>query len=415
MPREVRKRSLFSKLKNAPADFLLKVWEDYETVEWETVQTAVSWPLALSLNGLCVLLRLVSYFDTETDQIFNANGEPIDMSSKEKEQWFDLYKMVVEWLPRSFSSWVRAVEHLLLFVSVLNCFYLFTKTRRYHLFNAVPDVHPRSRNVRKVAFDDKLPSWSESFPGRIVFPLYQLFQRVNESEARTIWELNVWDPPVFAVNLFCWFSPMQVMIIHQMNSSNWLYTMVTAGVCMVMNTYLVHSYKNLVKDKEVLFGQVYNEYNLKLVHPKIFIRREERELEIHHDEEMDSPNQSFIPRAVSEFFSPSRPRRSDAVPELESTSSPGGRYSHSHTYMKSRLSRYSTFDDDEMDEVLEDEEDEQRYRLDNDGDKEVEEEVLDDDENEREPRDIGEVVAEDEKYVRSHLLQCLRHICFLNM
>lgn len=73
----------------------------------------ISWPLALSLNGLCVLLRLVSYFDTEMDQVINVNGEPIDMLSKEKEQWFDLYKMVVGWLPKSFSSWVRIilVEH----------------------------------------------------------------------------------------------------------------------------------------------------------------------------------------------------------------------------------------------------------------------------------------------------------------
>ncbi|RKP35807.1 hypothetical protein BJ085DRAFT_11452, partial [Dimargaris cristalligena] len=91
----------------------------------------------------------------------------------------------------------------------------------------------------------------------------------SRTQTRDILELDMWNPPILAKNLFIWFSPGQAVLIQSANASNWYYLFplsLTIGLQLrVVSTW----YEALVKDKQVLFGQMYNEYNYTYVHPRL--------------------------------------------------------------------------------------------------------------------------------------------------
>ncbi|RUS20250.1 hypothetical protein BC937DRAFT_95596 [Endogone sp. FLAS-F59071] len=267
-PRLVRRRPLAERLLSAPADWWLSLAERWESVEWDVIGGTLSWPTALMLNGLFVFVRLSRWFEEP------SGSTPVLRNSGTR--GYDSY-MSTKIKPSRFSFWLTLIEVFLLSVSFLNSLYVFTKTRRYTLLEAdivEPLTSPNARIVRLE--HDVSPAWAKTFPGNLIHALYcRLLARpsLDRSSAREIVELNVWDPPIFALKLFCWFSPIQAIILRGLDSENWQYFLPVAALVGAQMSYVVATYRIHLKDKQIIFASVMREYNEKLVNPRLFVRR----------------------------------------------------------------------------------------------------------------------------------------------
>jgi hypothetical protein len=66
------------------------------------------------------------------------------------------------------------------------------------------------------------------------------------------------------------FSPVQVAVLFAMDVNNWLLLLPIAS-CIALQLYVMaQAYGVLVHDKQILFEQVYSEYNDKFVYKRLF-------------------------------------------------------------------------------------------------------------------------------------------------
>ncbi|KAL7750805.1 hypothetical protein RI367_003762 [Sorochytrium milnesiophthora] len=296
----VRKRSWWDRASAYPGDMWLKIMEDYETFDWDRFHNALSWPVALGLNVLYLLCSIAASLDRSPSvgyplPLSFANNlaatkststiGTVPMAAGKGNVHVNVRKLALEdnivpfdidwqaWIPAGFYYWVWTVEALLCSISVGNALYLLTKTKRYYLFEADDDDPPRSSNARKVILNPTVPEWSHGFLGHLVWTFYQSITRAP-ANSRLVWQLSMWDPPIFALNLFCCFSPAQVMLLHRFQFSSFLSDLGLLILLPAMFIALAYKYRGLVNDKQIIFGQVYREYHTKLVNPRIFVRKE---------------------------------------------------------------------------------------------------------------------------------------------
>ncbi|RKP10278.1 hypothetical protein THASP1DRAFT_21972 [Thamnocephalis sphaerospora] len=258
--RLVRKERLGNRLRDAPHAWLMRIQEDWETLDWESIQEALSWPAAIAMNGFFLFLRLSHALDPPESQLelMRSTGR---------------YTNTAGWLHPTTIFWRSVAEMTLACISIVNTLYLFTRTRRYQLFDSKAELGLCARLTRA-----------------LLYPVRRLFGRAATNEER-IWELFMWDPPLFSLNLFCWFSPPQVAIYFALNSG-------TLYICVPMTYYLSRTYIQHVRDKQLLFSQVYAEYNSKFVNPIIqFSAREQKKEEADSEETLELDRQG---RAISQ-------------------------------------------------------------------------------------------------------------------
>ncbi|GES88924.1 hypothetical protein GLOIN_2v1547018 [Rhizophagus clarus] len=132
------------------------------------------------------------------------------------------------------------VEHVLLTLSILNVIYLWWWSYKiYHFFSQKKDEIPNIPNINLVSID--LPWYARN---RLGYFIHELSYNKSHSEGQKVWEICIWNPNKFSLNLFCGFSPVQV------------------GILMLTN-----------KDKEIVFREIQREYDTKFVKPRLFRRK----------------------------------------------------------------------------------------------------------------------------------------------
>ncbi|KAJ1924596.1 hypothetical protein IWQ60_005105, partial [Tieghemiomyces parasiticus] len=94
--------------------------------------------------------------------------------------------------------------------------------------------------------------------------------------SREVLELEMWTPPLLALNVFRWFSPAQVLVVHLATGHNWYYLIPGAFAIGAQLHYTTHRYVELLKDKQVLFGQMFSEYNLTYVNPRLLVIKHDK-------------------------------------------------------------------------------------------------------------------------------------------
>ncbi|KAJ1563791.1 hypothetical protein HK405_000757 [Cladochytrium tenue] len=80
------------------------------------------------------------------------------------------------------------------------------------------------------------------------------------------WVLSVWCPPQAGVNLFCWFSPAAVAVIHGMTRDNWLYNIFLAVLVDLLVYFVMQVHADRLRDQEILHAQLAREYNKSFVY-----------------------------------------------------------------------------------------------------------------------------------------------------
>ncbi|KAF9903104.1 hypothetical protein EC991_004231 [Linnemannia zychae] len=260
--RIVKRAPLYKRIIDAPEDYLTKVENDLRALDWDMIQEGFSWPLAVGLNLLLGSVKLGYWLD---DPLAN-----VPAVLKQDRPYYSSKSM-----RPGFATLLASLQYILVAISFANAIWLFRSKKNYTMLHRSLDERPSTSSVKMVDFQQDESHWSFKFPGKYIYPFISIFMRgpKPEENKRQVWELSLWNPSILSRNLFCWYSPAQVLILACMTSDNF-YVFFPLSIMVALQVhFLVSVYQSYVKDKEILFSEVHNEYNTKFVHPIIFVRK----------------------------------------------------------------------------------------------------------------------------------------------
>ncbi|KAI9104545.1 hypothetical protein DFS34DRAFT_199929 [Phlyctochytrium arcticum] len=81
------------------------------------------------------------------------------------------------------------------------------------------------------------------------------------SKSRKVWQLKVWHPSPGTTTLFTWYSPLSLMAIHNIGGKDYPYWIALSICCSLMLSFTIERFQDLVRDREILAGQVLKEYS----------------------------------------------------------------------------------------------------------------------------------------------------------
>lgn len=159
----------------------------------------------------------------------------------------------------------------------VNTFYTFFRKRHYRLFEAQIDVVPQTPSAHRVKLNS---SPVASSPLRFLSSMLgtdSAESRAHPDPRQDVWEIAVWDPLPVSLRLFCFFSPVHVILY-------WLFlptlpadprpstTVATAIVLSLLTSiqlsYLVKCFSQQSKDSALISREVLHEYDTKFVRPR---------------------------------------------------------------------------------------------------------------------------------------------------
>ncbi|KAI9475001.1 hypothetical protein LPJ78_004911 [Coemansia sp. RSA 989] len=302
---------------DAIRDWILHIVEDYELIDWNRVSEATSWPCALAFNVLFVMVsmaRQISSRQPDFDAIIDPDTRHRLARASSSSRWNSAYRDHVSYAEQKHSRWsgiLLLFQVSLYLISLINAWWLFSTRRTYQM--RMMDAAKASSNCRRVPLGTRRPSWARSFAGKVVWAIWKRIARIDDQIQGEIWELSLWTPTTFSRNLFCWYSPVQLLIMSFMNGSNWYYILPLAAAVAVQCTFVVFTYSRLVKDKQVLFGEMYNEYNENFVNPRVFAPKTEAATSTMEDWALARSNNRMPSNFASARANLERIRKSDGM------------------------------------------------------------------------------------------------------
>ncbi|KAK5822639.1 hypothetical protein F5H01DRAFT_336174 [Linnemannia elongata] len=265
--RIVKRAPLYKRIIDAPEDYLTKVENDLRALDWDLLQEGFSWPLAIGLNVLLTSVKMGYWLD---DPLAN-----VPTVLKQDRPYYSSKSM-----RPGFATLLASLQYVLVAISFVNAIWLFKSKKNYTMMHRSLDEPPSSSNTKMVEFQQDESHWSFKFPGKYIYPFISIFMRgpKPEENKRHVWQLSLWNPSILSRNLFCWYSPAQVLILAFMTADNFYVFFPLSIMVAVQVHFLVSVYQSYVKDKEMLFSEVHNEYNIKFVHPIIFVRKYDKQV-----------------------------------------------------------------------------------------------------------------------------------------
>lgn len=190
----------------------------------------------------------------------------------------------------SWLSWTTLAAMILLMISIANAIYLFTRTRSYLLFHKselsnTPSAEFIDRDdlnttghVTPVPFSSRVAS---SFL-HITWALWDFLigrkQPVTppvKNTTRKVQRLNLWTPDNGGIELFVIYSPLHSLLWQAVSPGNWIIVFILMATASVQLFICNQYYSRLVKDKEIVIGEVLHEYDKNFVFPHIMrVRRD---------------------------------------------------------------------------------------------------------------------------------------------
>lgn len=256
-PRLVRKAPLTERIKAYLDlhDWLLWISEELNTNDWEDFAKAYSPSIGFAINLVYIIAQANSAtrFD-EYDDILDGTGGP---------GWF-------KWICR-LSTTVLAV------LGFLNGWYTFYKKRHYRLFEQPIETAPTTPSAHRVRVDSSPAAVSPLRYFQSLLGSGSANSRAHPDAGRDVWEISVWDPNPFCLDMFCLFSPLHV-IFYYMNlpvapldpqPSVRVVTTIGVGALLSLSLwYIRSSFAAQIRDNGVIQREVLHEYDNKFVHPR---------------------------------------------------------------------------------------------------------------------------------------------------
>ncbi|KAG0320942.1 hypothetical protein BG000_003391 [Podila horticola] len=371
-----RRQPFLKRMADIPVDCAVKIQNEFAALDWDALQERISGPLVIGLNGLMVWAKLGYWLEdpySDTPRILKGN-QPILRSAG--------------FVPGFSALFGSSIQYILVAISLLNTYWLLTSKKTYTMMDRDYYDPPSSNNARLAELDPQDKPWSEKLPGRLVYPLVAPFLSKSEPEAkRTVWELSVWNPSVLCLNLFCWFSPAQALVLVGTTMDNLHMTLPIAVAISVQLSYLVHFFQGYVKDRQLIVAEAYREYDNKFVKPRVFVRKFDRSTTTGTDtSELYAQEGEEVLRFPAPSSSWSNPFRAKARARATSPlSSRGGfgRVSRSSSLASSTSAEEMEYDEEygeeeeeDEEEKVEEDEDEEEEEDEEEGDYEYEEPAI---------------------------------------
>ncbi|KAJ3171608.1 Nuclear rim protein 1 [Geranomyces variabilis] len=264
-PRRVKNTPLRQRVASAPADTGMYLMEQWAALDCERYFTKLSYVIAALLNAGYVFVKI-----NRLERVVAPADNVEDWAQEEDRE------LLVS------SSWANWVQFGTLAVCAVNTIYFFMRTKKYLMFNqpTAPDIKTpgdnswmiRSPHAQIVSIDvtgavkddDEEGAKRISRTKRWFSPWAWLDAKSAQQRtpiARRVWQLTTWNPSPGASVIFCWFGPIQVLVMECLDVRDWFtffpMTYITAGV----TYFLVSSFRGLLRDTQILSGQVLHEFS----------------------------------------------------------------------------------------------------------------------------------------------------------
>ncbi|GAO47326.1 hypothetical protein SAICODRAFT_20593 [Saitoella complicata NRRL Y-17804] len=262
--RLVRRAPLYKRVLSAPKDWVLSFGEEWDTIEWEAFEKSTSLPAGIAANVVLAGCRLWKALQSKWD----GNG---DVFARPGSRGYGGAKGGVftnETAKGLFGSTLSLIAVMLVALSILNTLYCFFRTREYRLFqkDAESETGPSTPSARRVRIETS-PSRLHSLIASYLNPQ----PSIHPDSDRDVWQLSIWNPTTFSLRFFCTFSPASAVMLFNLTPANFFWTLVVSAGVGAQLWVLMGWHERQGRDKQVVFGEVMNEYEVKFVQPRLSV------------------------------------------------------------------------------------------------------------------------------------------------
>lgn len=284
--RLIRKQPLWERIRLYPFDLLLSINETRLAIDWDDYipQTL---PVGSVLDALFMVLCKVHSYNKLASGRRQNNVFKTDVNTYRSVVSKAIYgsdgsalPIVQESSRSSPFAWILTLAMATIFlVSLINAANVtLWPYRNYTLLNTSTDYSkPKGSNVVK---QNVSISAEKGIVDRVLsyFGDRSYYESDTDSEIDTtyeaapvnkdVWVLKVWDPSPFQLYLFATFSPITLTIIWLM--SDVVFWKILIGVVghNCVGFWLTAKFLLLIRDKQIIYQETFNEYNRKYVIPK---------------------------------------------------------------------------------------------------------------------------------------------------
>lgn len=278
MKRRVRKIPLTERIKSYPLDFWLWINEGVMAIDWDEY-ISVSVILGNVLSGTFVMIAKLYLYTTITDK----------SSSIFQTDYYQYDQIKQKGLKRSMGStatrkslnplvigMIQLFLVLLFMSSFINMIIIITSYKTYSLMNS---ERPNSPSVK-----EKLLTESSNNVWDHITSLFT-FKKTDESfledstadssgieidllNNKLVYELIVWNPSKFQLILSSSFNALTLAIAWMITDLSVWKILLVVFVINLQLYYVVDKFWVLIKDKQILYQEMFQEYNTKFVKPK---------------------------------------------------------------------------------------------------------------------------------------------------
>lgn len=300
----VRKLSLLDKIKAWPFDFLLWANELRLSIDWDDYCYSVALPSGAIVTGLySVVVQIVNYYsildERRENLVFQTDFHNYERIKRRAIRGGDPITPPAAPVSSPIGSgyWISLLK-LFLFVvfssSVINFISVFGLSfKKYSLMNAT--TPPKSPSV----VNQFLNNANENDHSIFTIISRFFYNHTNEAQQETdyegesfydeetldeenlveknIYQLNVWNPSKFPLFLSTCFSPITLFTVNLLahEVSYWKLLIVIAISSFSHYFVITQRFLVLLNDKQILFQEMFQEYNDKFVTPKINILKKD--------------------------------------------------------------------------------------------------------------------------------------------
>lgn len=281
MSRVIRKTSLVSKIKSYPFDFLLYVNELRLSIDWDEYTVSLALPLGAVLTLVSLVIKVVvNYYDsinTKSSNILFSSDyyqyERLKASLNKRPVYSadEPFTNTIVWL-------LNSVATLIVAICLLNTYLVFSLSRNYGLLYCKNRPNSPSvvrSSIEPVPFYESILLYiGQFFVGNDADDTEETFEEKSDTE---IWQLNVWDPSKFSVYVMIWLNPVNSLLIYKLTatSTSLLFIILACALVSLSMYVLVAKFYTLINDKQILYQEMFTEYNNKFVKPKTTILKKD--------------------------------------------------------------------------------------------------------------------------------------------
>lgn len=282
--RIVRKQSLLSKVKSYPFDFLLYINEIRLSIDWDEYTMTLALPLGALLTVISLVIKVVTnYYESinskSSNMLFSSDYYQYERLKSSLARKVERTSYTDEVPITTSILWLlNSIVSLVMVVCLLNTYLVFSLTRNYGLLYC--RNKPNSSSVVRSSIEP-IPFYETVL---IYIGLFFVGNDADETDASfeekldtEIWQLNVWDPSKFSMYVMVWLNPINSLLIHNLTSTSTSLLFIILICALVSLTFfvLVGKFYTLINDKQILYQEMFTEYNNKFVKPKTTILKKD--------------------------------------------------------------------------------------------------------------------------------------------